>query len=164
MMIEGKGDIASVIEDRKDILFYARGVSNSQETNEAEYQRDKDTLLKQDKSKRLVYFGSLSIFYQDTRYAQHKREMEQLVKDNFPKYCIVRLGNITWGDNPHTIINNLKNKVDNQEPIEIHDAYRYVVEPEEFLHWLSLIPDFNCEINVPGERMKVRELVKRYVL
>src|SRR3990167_1749987 len=101
--IVGNGDIARALEGTdKDVLFFASGVSNSQETNEAEYQREKDLLLQQDRSRRLVYFGSLSIFYNDNRYAQHKREMEELIMQEFPKYTIVRLGNITWGTTPHT--------------------------------------------------------------
>jgi hypothetical protein len=163
-MIEGKGDIAKMLEDKPDITFFASGVSNSQENRESEYQRERDLLLKEDREKRLVYFGSLSIFYNNTRYSTHKREMEELVKSEFPKYCIVRLGNISWGDNPHTLINTLRRHVNNQEPMEIKDVYRYVVEPEEFTHWISLIPDFNCEINIPGARMKVKDIFKKYVI
>lgn len=161
--IIGHGDIASKLEGRPDMLFFASGVSNSQETMESEYQRERILLLSMDRSKRLVYFGSLSIFYNDNRYAQHKREMEELIIGNFPKYCIIRIGNISWGKNPHTLINTLKGRVENEEPIEIQDVYRYVVDEEEFLHWISLIPDFNCEINVPGARMKVKEIFKKFV-
>jgi hypothetical protein len=162
--IIGHGDIAEALQEvNKDVLFFASGVSNSQETREEEYQREKDLLLKQDRSKRLVYFGSLSIFYNDTRYSRHKKEMEDLVKENFSKYCIVRIGNISWGNNPHTLINTLRNKVKNEEQLQILDVYRYVVEPEEFLHWIGLIPDFNCEINITGARMKVKDIFKKYV-
>jgi len=161
----GRGDIAQVLQEiDKDVLFFASGVSNSQETRESEYQREEDLLLQQDRSRRLVYFGSLSIFYGDTRYTQHKREMEELVKDNFPRYCIIRLGNITWGKNPHTLINAMRNKLLSGKPMEIRDTYRYIVDQNELLHWLGLIPDFNCEINIPGRRMTVAEVVKEYVL
>jgi len=161
----GRGDIAQVLQEtNKDVLFFASGVSNSQETRESEYQREKDLLLKQDKSKRLVYFSSLSIFYNNNRYTQHKREMEQLVKDNFPQFCIVRLGNITWGKNPHTLINAFRRFVEKEEDFQVRSVYRYIVEPEEFLHWMERIPDFNCEINVPGRRMKAIDILKEYVL
>jgi len=163
MTVEGKGDIASKLIDREGFTFFARGVSNSQETDESEYQREKDLLLQQPKDRRLVYFGSLSIFYNDNRYTRHKKEMEELIVDNFPKYCIVRLGNIDWGKNPHTLINTLRSRVSNGEPVEIQDVYRYVVGQDEFLHWINLIPDFNCEINIPGERMKVKEIFEKYI-
>ena len=41
--------------------------------------------------------------------------------------------------------------------------YRYVVDKDEFLHWLNMIPPWSCELNIPGRRMKVREIVREYV-
>src|ERR1017187_5555025 len=103
-MILGHGDIGSVLKDRPDRLYFASGVSNSQETDENEYQRETDLLPKQDKAAHIVYFSSLIVFYGNTRYAQHKRRMEAITKHHFKTYTIVRLGNIDWGKNPHTII------------------------------------------------------------
>lgn len=164
--IVGDGDIASALKelDRPDLLFFASGVSNSKEKRESEYQREKDLLLEQDRSLRLVYFGSLSIFYGKGRYVRHKKEMEELVISEFPKYCIIRLGNIDWGTNPNTLINALRNRVANNEPVEIRDVYRYIVSKDEFLHWISRIPDFNVEVNIPGRRMLVKDIFKEYVL
>lgn len=163
MSIEGRGDIALALKDKVYFTLFASGVSNSQETRESEYQREKDLLLKQDTGKRLVYFSSLSIFYTnpDTRYTRHKKEMETLVKKNFPKYCIIRLGNIVGGKNPHTLINFLKDKIEKGEPFEVRDEYRYIVHAEELQHWVDRIPLFNCEINIPGEMLKVSEIVER---
>jgi hypothetical protein len=161
-MIIGHGDIASVLTDREDRTYFASGVSNSSETRESEYYREAELLLGQDKSKRLVYFGSLSIFYSDCRYARHKRMMENLVRKNFEHYTIIRMGNITWGENPNTLINFIRNKIRNREPFEIQDVYRYVTDKEEFLHWIDLIPDFSCELNIVGRRMKVKDIVKEY--
>jgi len=164
-MIIGDGDVASALHavDRKDLLFFASGVSNSQETREDEFIREKKLLLKQDDTKRLVYFGSLSIFYNDNRYAQHKREMEGMVKEMFPHHTIVRLGNIAWGTNPHTIINYFKNQKKKGKKLDIQETSRYVVEEEEFLHWIKMIPDWNCEMNIPGRWMTIKEIVKEYV-
>lgn len=162
-MIVGHGDIASVLRDREDRIYFASGVSNSQETRESEYRREIDLLLGQDISKHLVYFSSLSIFYSQSRYARHKREMEDLVKRIFDHYTILRMGNISWGDNPHTLINFLRNKIRNGEPCEVRDVYRYIVDEEELLHWIDLIPPWNCEVNVVGKRMKVMEVIRRYI-
>ncbi len=162
-MIVGHGDIASVLKDREDRIYFASGVSNSAEIRDSEYQREINLLWAQDKSKHLVYFGSLSIFYSDTRYAKHKRLMEDLVINNFKHYTIVRMGNITWGDtNPNTLINFIKNKIRNREPFEIQDVYRYIVDKDEFLHWIDMIPKWSCEMNIVGRRMKVKDIVKEY--
>ena len=158
-MIIGNGDVASVLKDREDRLYFASGVSNSQETRESEYQREIDLLMKQDKFRHIVYFSSLSIFYTDTRYAQHKSHVEDLIKSNFKHYTIIRLGNILWGKNPNTLINHLKEHPE----AEIKDVYRYVVDKEEFLHWINMIPEWNCEMNITGQRLKVKQIVEKYV-
>lgn len=162
MSIVGRGDVARVLTDREDRLFFASGVSNSQETRESEYQREVDLLLRQDTTKHIVYFGSLSVFYSNTRYTRHKLAMEALVKERFPLYTIVRIGNITWGTNPHTIINFFRAQIQRGEPIEIRDTYRYVVNKEEFLYWVNMAPEWSCEMNIPGKRMTIREIVDEY--
>lgn len=161
-MIIGTGDIASVLPDREDRLYFASGVSNSQETRESEFRREEDLLLKQDYFQHIVYFSSLSWFYNDNRYTRHKKKMEKLIKTFFPKYTIVRLGNISWGTNPHTIINHFKLQKLRGEELKIQDTYRYVVDKEEFLHWINLIPEDSCEMNIPGRRMTIKDIVNEY--
>lgn len=163
-MIIGDGDIASVLPDREDLTFFASGVSNSQETNEDEYAREYNLLTEQiGKHKHMVYFSSLAIFYSDTRYTQHKRIMEAVTRKLFKNHTIIRLGNIDWGKNPHTLINHLKKQKKEGKKLDIQDVYRYIVNKEEFLHWISLIPTWSCEMNVPGQRMKVEEIAKKYI-
>lgn len=158
-MIVGRGDIAKVLRDREDRVYFASGVSNSQESRESEYQREKALLLSQDYLRHIVYFSSLCVFYSDSRYAHHKREMEELIRNLFRKYTIVRLGNITWGSNPHTLINYLKAHND----AEIRNVWRYIVTRDEFTHWMEMIPEWNCEMNITGRRMKVKDIVEEYV-
>lgn len=157
-MVIGSGDIASVLPDRDDLLFFASGVSNSQETNEHEYTREAELLSEQPKDAHIVYFSTLAVFYSKTRYTRHKLFMERVVK-KFERYTIIRIGNITWGINPHTLINYLKAHPE----AEIQDTYRYVVDKDEFLHWINLIPEWNVEMNIPGERLKVKEVWSKYV-
>lgn len=156
--IVGSGDIASVLTEKRNLLFFASGVSNSAEDRETEYLREMSLLHKQPKNKRLVYFSSLCIFYSTSRYAQHKRQMEELVK-TFPKYTIIRLGNITWGTNPNTLINYLRTHP--EAPIQ--DTYRYLIDKDNLLHWIERIPGFNCEMNLPGRRMTVQQVVDEFV-
>lgn len=161
-MVIGHGDIASAIQDREDRVFFASGVSNSTETRESEYQREIDLLMSQDKVRHIVYFSSLLVFYSDTRYAQHKRYVEGLIKENFEHYTIMRLGNIAWGKNPNILINFIRNKVKNNESFEIKNVYRHPLEKEEFQYWINLIPDWNCEMSITGKLMKVEDIVKKY--
>lgn len=168
-MIIGHGDIASALAklpkktSKEGWIFFASGVSNSNETRESEYKREEDLLMQQNRNAHIVYFSSLCIYYSDGRYAKHKRNMEKLVKTNFKRYTIVRLGNITWGKNPHTIINYFKKRQQEGKELEIRDVYRYIINRKEFLHWINMVPSWSCEMNITGERMKVAQIVKKYV-
>jgi len=162
-MIIGDGDVAKALSELivdKDFLFFASGVSNSKELRESEYQREKDLLLSQDENKHIVYFSSLSIFYATERYQQHKIEMERIIKNTFYRYTIIRIGNISWGSNPNTIINFFKNKIKNNEPFEIQDTFRHIIDKKEFLYWISMIPSWSCEMNCPGRMLTVKQIVK----
>ena len=164
-MIIGCGDIASVLEDRDrpDRIYFAAGVSNSSETREKEYGREMILLEDQDTSKHLVYFSSLCVFYSKTRYANHKKAMEIMVKSRFRVYTIIRLGNITWGTNKNTIINFLRERLEKSEEMLIQDTYRYIITKTEFLHWIDLIPDWDCEINIPGQMLSVRDILSQII-
>lgn len=157
-MVVGDGDVAAAIRDRKGFTFFASGVSNSQEKRESEYQREIDLMMKQDLNTRIVYFSSLGIFTTKSRYFEHKANMEYIVKQ-FPFYNIVRLGNIDWGTNPHTLINYLKA----HPTAKIRDEWRYICSKQEFQYWVGLIPLWNAELNIPGKRMKVSEVARDYV-
>jgi UDP-2-acetamido-2,6-beta-L-arabino-hexul-4-ose reductase len=157
-MVVGDGDIASVLPARDDLLFFASGVSDSSCVDEHRYDREARLLLSQDSRAHIVYFSSLAVFFADTRYTKHKRYMEVLVRENFPSWTIVRLGNITWGKNPSTLINYLKT----HPKAKLRDEYRYVTDKDEFLYWVNSIPAWNCEMNIVGERMKVKTVKEKY--
>lgn len=163
MTIIGHGDIASVLTDRPDRCYFASGVSNSQETREGEYAREAGLLLAQDPRAHLVYFSSLSIFYANGRYQQHKRFMETTIKRHFPRYCIMRLGNISWGSNPHTLINHMRAELAAGRPLEIQDVYRHVIDAAEFHYWINRIPDWSCEMNCPGRKLTVAQIAYEFV-
>jgi hypothetical protein len=163
LVIIGHGDLASVIPDRPDRLFFAAGVSNSQERRESEYHREIDLLREQDHTAHIVYFSSLCVFYGRGRYADHKRVMEHWVKAQFERYAILRLGNITWGKNPTTLINHLRASAAAGLPLDVQDVYRYIVDKDEFRYWLNMIPPWSCELNIPGRRMLVADVVREYV-
>lgn len=163
MPIIGHGDIARVIPDRPDRLYFAAGVSNSQETRASEYLRELKLLLAQPSDAHLVYFSSLSVLYADTRYTRHKRMMEVLVKQFFARYCVLRLGNITWGTNPHTLLNHLRAERAAGHPLDIRPVYRHLCTLDDFLFWLALIPDYSCELAVTGQRLTVQQIVDGYL-
>ena len=80
--------------------------------------------------------------------------MERLVKDNFAVSTIIRIGNITWGNNPNTLLNYLKEHPEAERRNEI----RYLLSKQEFLHWISLIPPWSTEMNLTGKMINVKDL------
>ncbi len=161
-MIVGRGDIASVLNDRDDAIFFVSGVSNSNETRESEFMREIELLDKQDKTKCLFYLSSIALddLSKNSQYLQHKRKMELLIKSNFKNYNIIRIGNITWGSNPNTFINYIKNKKSKGESVEIKDEYKYVIDKEQLLLLTDNLPlTGQNTICVFGRMAKVAELV-----
>jgi hypothetical protein len=162
-MIVGKGDIASILNDREGAIFFASGVSKSTETNESEFWREIELLDKQDKTKCLFYFSSITLDDMSkigNQYLAHKRKMELLVKSNFKNYNIIRIGNISWGSNPNTFINYIQNKIKNGEPVEIKDEFKYLINKEQLLLLTDNLPLVGQNtISVFGRMAKVNELI-----
>ena len=161
-MIVGRGDIASVLNDRDGAIFFVSGVSNSNETRESEFMREIELLDKQDKTKCIFYFSSIALddMSKNSQYLQHKRNMEFLIKSNFENYNIIRIGNITWGSNPNTFINYIKNKKSKGESVEIKDEYKYIIDKEQLVLLTDNLPlTGQNTICVFGRMAKVVELV-----
>jgi hypothetical protein len=86
--------------------------------------------------------------------------MELLIKSNFENYNIIRIGNITWGSNPNTFINYIRNKKSKGEPVEIKDEYKYVMDQQQLLLLTDNLPlTGQNTICVFGKMAKVSELV-----
>lgn len=157
-MVIGHGDIASAIIDREGITFFASGVSNSRCEDVEEFDRERKLLVTMPEN-HIVYFSSLCIYYSNSKYAEHKKTMEWYIKKWFRSYTIMRLGNISWGTNPNTLINYLKAHPE----AEIQKVYRHIIDKDEFQYWLNMIPvGQKNEMNVPGKMVWVPDLVKSF--
>lgn len=163
-MVIGKGDIASILNDREGACLFAAGVSNSQETSHYQFDREIKLLTKVPTDLCLFYFSTLSIFYKRSPYVEHKKHMEQLIKDRFENYTIIRIGNILWGDNPNTFINYFKRMIAQDKPFKVLDEYRYLISKEELLLLTDNLPLIGRnEINVCGRIAKVQDVVNELI-
>jgi nucleoside-diphosphate-sugar epimerase len=161
-MIVGNGDLASVLTDKENVVYFASGVSNSRENRISEFSREYNLLMQQPMHKHLIYFSTLSIYYGDSDYIRHKLFMEEAISRRFDSYTIVRIGNITWGKNPHTLINALTAKIQNNEPFEIKDEYRHILTKSDFLFWVEKAPlNAKHEMNITGKKMLVKDIVEK---
>ena len=163
-MIVGRGDIASILNDREGAIFFVSGVSNSLEKRESEYEREYKLLNEQDKTKCIFYISSITIDnkekFEISRYLQHKKQMEDYIKSNFKNYNIIRIGNIMWGNNPNTFLNYIKNKVKNNESFFISDEYKFMINEKQLLSLTDNLPiDSQNQISVFGQMVKVKDLI-----
>lgn len=160
-MILGHGDIAGALNDREGAIFFASGVSNSSEKNQAVFELEYQKLKKlagDDRS--LFYFSSIATqlkkMENQNPYFKHKILMETCVKAWFDNYNIIRIGNITFGSNPNTFLNYIRNKKAKGEPVEIRDEWKYMISKEQLLLLTDNLPlTGKNEISVFGECKKV---------
>lgn len=165
-MIIGRGIVSKCINDREGFTFFCAGVSNREPITDRQKQNELNRIWRTNKSTMFVYFSSLAIFRKDygnrSEYCDHKLNMENLVKRSFDNYCIVRIGNLVseYDDNPNTIVNSFKQKLKNNEPIELENTYRYLVPQKEFTHWVDQIPvSGKWEFNITGRLMTPEEIL-----
>lgn len=165
MAIIGSGDIAKALNDREGFIFFAAGVSNSCELDELQYERERKRLLRDIEiaikaDMHLVYFSSIACFYSMTRYTVHKMEMELLIQERCLNYTIIRIGNISWGTNPNTFINFIRNKKSRGEYVVIRDEWKYMIDKEALLFITDNLPKYGKhEISIFGEMKKVKDLI-----
>lgn len=159
-MIIGNGSIASVLEDRDDLVFFASGVSNSACVDEKEYEREFNLLKTIPTDQHVVYFSNLGIYYKEDRYTNHKREIEEYIRNNFKSYTIVRIEVCVWAKTPNTILNFFKRQLSEGIEPTIQDTTRYVLNVDEFLHWVKMIKSgVRNEMNIFGRKMTIAQIV-----
>ena len=160
-MIIGNGSIASVLEDRDDLVFFASGVSNSVCVDEKEYEREFNLLKTINTDQHVVYFSNLGIYYKEDRYTNHKREIEEYIRNNFKSYTIVRIEVCVWAKTPNTILNFFKRQLSEGIEPTIQNTTRYVLSVDEFLYWVKMIKSgVRNEMNIFGRKMTIAQIVE----
>lgn len=167
-MIIGNGSLANMLNDRDGFIFFASGISNSQ--SECPYEdRERETNLIGENigyarahGMMFVYFSSISIFTNKTRYTKHKFETEVIVKLLAENYCIIRLGNIYGDTNQNTFINKMQYWKRQGKLLDsmIRDEYKYMISKEQLLFITDNLPvKGKHEISVFGDMKLVKDLI-----
>lgn len=140
-MIIGNGLIAQLFtdHDREDIIFFASGVSNSSETNPAQFIREENLVTKtllENHGKMFIYFSTCSIYDSsktNSLYVLHKLHMEELVKTHAARYLILRVSNaVGHGGNPNLLMNYLIHSVEQNATITVHTkATRNLIDAKD---------------------------------
>lgn len=128
-MIIGRGLIASLFTDTdsEDVLFFASGVSNSLETDPAQFAREKalvEKTLTEHPEKLFIYFSTCSIYDSsktNSPYVLHKLAMEALISAQSERCLILRVSNaVGRGGNPNLLMNYLHRAIHRGETIDVH--------------------------------------------
>jgi hypothetical protein len=160
-MIIGKGSIAKVLNDRDDLVFFASGVSNSSCVDEREYEREFNLLKTVSADKHIVYFSNLGIYYKQDRYTQHKRDVEEYIRNNYKSYTIVRIEVCEWATTPNTILNFFKKQLSQGIEPTIQNTTRYVLSVDEFKYWVGMIQSgIRNEMNILGRKLTISQIVE----
>ena len=140
-MIIGSGQLAKTFEDStlSNTVIFASGVSNSNITDIKQFEREKCLLvntLEKNKDKKFVYFSSCALSapkYPKNAYYEHKRQMEELIKEYSTNYYIFRIPQLFGALKHHkTLINFLYEAIINEEFFKVYNqAYRYVIEIDD---------------------------------
>ena len=128
-MIIGNGLLASSLrstyEHDLDVVIFASGVSNSDESRASEFEREKLLLretLDYPAKKKLIYFGSCGVSSAEesrSPYMHHKMAMETMVLTK-PHGLVLRLPQVVGrATNPHTLANYLRNHISEGRPFTV---------------------------------------------
>jgi UDP-2-acetamido-2,6-beta-L-arabino-hexul-4-ose reductase len=166
-MVIGNGLLARKFQGIDNVIVFASGVSDSSETDQKEFEREKKLLLKVIESNAcvpLVYFSSVSILTQSSPYILHKKEMEQIIQGLGINYWIFRLPQIVgFGGCKKNLINFILDKIMSGDEIQIYDTKRSILDVDDARSIVEyIIQNFepNKILNVGGvQALKVHDIV-----
>ena len=111
--------------NNQNIIIFASGVSNSQEKDENEFNRELkliDSTLSKHPDKLFVYFSTCSIYdplAAETPYVKHKLKMEDYIKKHAKHYLILRVSQILGRSKNRTLVNFLLDKISTGEHFDV---------------------------------------------
>ena len=153
------------------VLVFASGVSDSTETREAAFHRERDLLAQTLASYRkhlVLYFGTCSVYdpdRRDTPYVRHKLAMEELIAASPNPWMTLRLPlAIGPGHRGNTLANFLYERIVRGESFDVWaGATRYPVDVEDTFRIASrLVPNralWGRHINIALHAYRVLDFV-----
>ena len=136
-MIIGNGLIAKSLQDTSGVVYFASGVSNSQETRESEFERERN-LLKIYTDNPIVYFSTTP--KNNSPYMLHKQNMERLVMES-NGWTILRVQYICGsGGNPSNMLNYLKHQIRQGNELNLYDCERTLLDVDDLALMVGFMP------------------------
>jgi len=170
-VIIGRGLLAKSFTSAKtsNCLFFCSGVSDSTETRREAFEREKRLLISSiaeanNNSLCFVYFSSVAAPFMNSRYFEHKIDMENIIKIECEKYFIFRLPQVAGAVLNKTLLPTMIRNIYHQQHLEVFkNARRTIVDIDDMVELFEKIYN-SCEknriINVcPGYSFTPEELV-----
>jgi nucleoside-diphosphate-sugar epimerase len=149
-MVIGDGSIATIFhkkyDSNQDYLIFASGVSDSNQKNNKEFEREKTLVLnsieKYPESK-FVYFSSIFVESIKNEYYSHKLEIENLIKTNCDIFLIIRLPQIiSLSGNRKNLINLFVDSIKNNKEIIIYkNTFRSIIDIDDVFRVVDNVLD-----------------------
>jgi nucleoside-diphosphate-sugar epimerase len=150
-------------KDDNNIIIFAAGVSNSNETRESEFEREKELLVQTTdniSSEKIIYFSTCAMYdtyFDDNKYTKHKLYMESYIKKNVKNFIIVRLSQVMGkSNNKQQLMGFLYDKILNNEEFELFNIDRNIIDVHEvkkILEYILVNHLFNREtINIANPK------------
>jgi len=127
-MIIGKGMLANAFKtyaNNNEVIIFASGVSNSQEKEMKEFDRELKLIqstLTENPNKLFVYFSTCSMYdplSSESLYVKHKLNMEQYIEKYAKSYLILRVSQILGRSKNKTLVNFLFDSIMSGEAFEV---------------------------------------------
>lgn len=142
-MVVGNGMIANRFIEYKDddrIILFASGVSDSKCTDSSQFKREKDLVsstIAANPDKLMVYISTMSIHdpsENGSDYVQHKKNIEEYIKNNAGGYLIVRASNVVGSaGNKKTVLNFFVNSIKEGTHFNLWaNATRNILDVDDF--------------------------------
>ena len=177
-MIIGNGLLANAFAhyyaDYVEVVIFASGVSNSRESREEAFLREKQLLTNAlDAHRFIVYFSTCSVDdpeLSSTPYCVHKKQMELLVR-RAERYAIFRLPQVVgFTPNPNTLTNYLYKQVTSGTAFQVwRHAKRNLIDVDDVAsianHMISNSFSENITTNIATPfPISILDLVKTFEL
>jgi dTDP-4-dehydrorhamnose reductase len=169
-MVIGNGLIGCIFSSftkNDEIIIFASGVSNSKESNKNEFDREEKllkTTISENPEKKIIYFSTVFIENVKNMYYEHKKNIEEYIKNNCENYLIIRLPQVVgYLGNNNNLFNFLKQKIKNCEVLNIDSlAIRSLIDIDDVYKITKTLitEESNQIINIKGiEDIYVSEIV-----
>lgn len=170
-VIIGSGMMANAFRksEVRSCVIFASGVSDSRETDAGEYARERDLVMEsinRHGDRTFVYFSSYVAISHETPYAEHKRQIEELIRQHARHFLIVRLPQVAGPTRNMTLLRFITRQIATNRTIRVNrEARRRIIDIDDVVRIVQSITqtgdDIRMLMNVgPKTSMNILDIIR----